>query len=95
MVGPCGCEGREVENMRISDRIVPLSNGVKSALTSAEPSSPVVRAPVRDLFAAWKREYRSSESGSGGAGVLEGYWFGGFEGRRCPIPSAPGRGPKP
>lgn len=53
-------------NMRISERIVKGSKGVKSAFTRAEPSSEVVRPPVWEAFAARKRGYRSALSASGG-----------------------------
>ncbi len=57
----------------MSDLIVMLSKGVKSAFTNAEPNSCVVSAPVRDALAAWNSGYKSAESASGGAGVRGGY----------------------
>jgi len=58
--------------MRISDVIVRLSKGVKSAFTNAEPSSGVERDPVPEAFAARNKGTRSTESGSGGADVRAG-----------------------
>lgn len=58
--------------MRISDVIVRLSKGVKSAFTSAEPNSVVVSDPVPEALAARNRGTKSTESGSGGAGVRGG-----------------------